>query len=292
MKKVRLAHTDFWGGWDNEIFAWFIEQAGYEVEKVSPHDSPDLLIYSVFGNNHRNFSCKKLFFTGENIRPKMNECDFALSFDFLDDERHYRFPLYTFERWWLAAEGKGQPLLEDINFNSIFKPKDWNIEELYKNKPNFCAFLQSNLNCEFRNEFFRQLGERKRVDSAGVIFNNVGRVYGTTNEKVNLLRSYRFCISFENTKYNGYITEKIIDPMLVQCVPIYWGSDSADFEFNERSFVNVNKMTIEEAVNKVMWYEENPEEYYKMWKEPYMPVETEAFKFSNLINFFKHKVLA
>lgn len=292
MKKIRLAHTDFWGGWDNEIFAWAIEQAGFIVEKVSPYDNPDLLIYSVFGGNHKNFKCKKLFFTGENIRPKMNECDFAISFDFLEDPRHYRFPLYTFERWWLAREGKGQQLLEDITFDSIFTPKNWSIDELYQKKPNFCAFLQSNPNCHIRNEFFHKLSARKRVDSGGVIFNNMDRVYPTTNEKVNLLRSYRFCISFENAKYNGYITEKIIDPMLVQTVPIYWGSDSCEFEFNEKSFINVNKMNVDEAVEKVIWYEENPEEYYKMWKEPFMFNETEPFKFSNFINFFRDKVLA
>lgn len=48
---------------------------------------------------------------------------------------------------------------------------------------------------------------------------------GKVNAKHELLSKYRFCVSYENGRdIPGYITEKIIDPMIAGCVPIYWGA--------------------------------------------------------------------
>ena len=57
-------------------------------------DKPDYLFFSVFGNNHLNYDCKKIFFTGENIAPPLDYCDWSFSFDNIDNNKNYRLPLY------------------------------------------------------------------------------------------------------------------------------------------------------------------------------------------------------
>lgn len=43
-------------------------------------------------------------------------------------------------------------------------------------------------------------------------------------EKLTLLKNYRFCVCFENSYINGYITEKIFSCFSAGCVPIYYGA--------------------------------------------------------------------
>ena len=98
-------------------------------------------------------------------------------------------------------------------------------------------------------------------------------VYGSANEKTNLIRSYRYCISFENTSYNGYLTEKILDPMLVQTVPIYWGSESIETEFNHKSFINLHKMDInnvKQIDEYLIHLDDNQDEYDAIYTQPYI----------------------
>jgi hypothetical protein len=48
------------------------------------------------------------------------------------------------------------------------------------------------------------------------------------NEKLEMLKKFRFCACFENTAVNGYITEKIFTCFAAACVPIYWGAPNVD----------------------------------------------------------------
>lgn len=44
---------------------------------------------------------------------------------------------------------------------------------------------------------------------------------------------FRFSISIENSKARHYFTEKLIHPMLLGCVPIYWGATELPADFDE-----------------------------------------------------------
>ena len=66
-KKLKLAFCDFWGGFevnptgkenfDNVFYRILSEKFDIEIS-----DNPDFLIYSVFGNQHAHYNCKKIFF--------------------------------------------------------------------------------------------------------------------------------------------------------------------------------------------------------------------------------------
>jgi hypothetical protein len=47
--------------------------------------------------------------------------------------------------------------------------------------------------------------------------------YGMTKNKQETLKQYNFALVFENSDYNGYITEKIIHAFMAGTIPLYWG---------------------------------------------------------------------
>jgi hypothetical protein len=67
----------------------------YDV--VFDHDKPDYIIFSVFGSNHLEFpEAIRIFFTGENVHPDFNLCDYSFGYDWLTfGDRHYRAPNYV-----------------------------------------------------------------------------------------------------------------------------------------------------------------------------------------------------
>ncbi len=50
---------------------------------------------------------------------------------------------------------------------------------------------------------------------------------GSVKEKLDIMKDYKFSISFENAKnIPGYISEKIFHSFFASCVPIYWGANN------------------------------------------------------------------
>lgn len=46
---------------------------------------------------------------------------------------------------------------------------------------------------------------------------------GSVKDKIKTFSKYTFAITFENTDYPGYITEKIFDALVAGTIPLYWG---------------------------------------------------------------------
>lgn len=217
-KKIKIDFSDFWVGFDKtDNYFYNLLKEEFEVE-IS--NNPDYLFFSVFGNHHQNYKCKKIFYTGENISPPLNYCDWSFSFDYLDDPRNYRLPHY---------------LLYD-GYYELQRPKV--IDESMVNRK-FCNFVTSNGNCQERNQFVEQLSKYKKVDCGGRWMNNIGYA---VSDKRKFQSEYKFSISFENNAYRpqhpGYTTEKIMEPMTVNSIPIYWGNPLIYKEFNTKSFVS------------------------------------------------------
>jgi hypothetical protein len=47
---------------------------------------------------------------------------------------------------------------------------------------------------------------------------------GTVADKLGLLAGYRFALVFENSRFPGYISEKLFDCLFARCIPIYSGA--------------------------------------------------------------------
>src|SRR5882724_85552 len=105
MKILRLAFTDTFVTADR--FWTSMLSKRYSIIPCNPKDDIDLLIFgdSNFGNKHLQYNCKKLFYTGENVRPNWNECNWAVTFDHINSPKHYRLPLYVLEMHEMVLEG-------------------------------------------------------------------------------------------------------------------------------------------------------------------------------------------
>ena len=246
---VSIAFSDFWRGFsphDNQF-----------TRLLSPHydmrlsDSPDYLIYSCFGKEYRRSRVgTRIYFTGENKRPNFRECDFAFSFDYLDRPEHCRWPLYA---WY----GDPEALVKG--------PVD--AERILAEKTGFCNFVYSNPKCKTRIKFFKKLSKYKRVDSGGRLLNNIG---GPVDDKISFLRKYKFTISFENSSHPGYTTEKIMQPMQAESLPIYWGNPLVHLDFNPRSFVNFfDYGNLNDLVDRVVEIDRDDALYCQYLSEPW-----------------------
>jgi alpha(1,3/1,4) fucosyltransferase len=220
-KTIRINFSDFWHGNSPDEIArrnplYQLLSRRFDLQIC---EDPDFLIYSsrIFGQEFMKHRCVRIFYTGENDRPDFEECDFAFTFDYLDDPRHYRLPLYKFY----------------VNIEELTSPRD--VDAIIRQKTEFCAFLVSNPAATERIDFFHALSRYKKVDSGGKVLNNIG---GRVDDRFAFLKSRKFSISFENSSYPGYSTEKLILPWLQGCVPIYCGNPLIGKEFNTRAFVN------------------------------------------------------
>ena len=229
----------------------------YEVE-VS--DDPEILVYSNGGREFLKYDCLRIFYTGENRRPDFTQCDFSFGFDHSDNPRHYRLPDYA--------------TYEDID--ELVSVKD--VEGIVRRKNAFCEFTYSNPVPQERIRFFRQLSKYKRVDSFGKVLNNTPGIQVVSNRananwpwyRRRFLAPYKFSIAFENESYPGYVTEKILYPMLMNAIPIYWGNPIIEKDFNTKSFINCHEYkNFDEVIERVIEVDRDPVLYRRYLAEPY-----------------------
>jgi hypothetical protein len=249
---LKLYFCDFWPDFqvDNNYF-YHLLSTKYNV--TIDEKDPDLLFFSVdYGktNNrakYTNHRCKKIFYTGESVPANFNsddsieisnfqanysigKADFAFTFDFSDDPRQYRLPLWALHIDWFGKKNYGNPSyllpLDKINDNEFINTP----------KSKFCAFVFSNP-IPMRVEIFNKLSAYKPVHGYGKPFNNWSD--GELN-KYNVISNYKFSICFENKSYPGYYTEKPFHAKTGGTIPIYFSDNKISKDMNENAFINYN----------------------------------------------------
>lgn len=230
---LRIGFYDFWPEF-NKARNFFTEILSSRFALTVADDDVDLAVASVFGTRHHSVRARRrLFFTGECRRPPLDAFDMAVSFDYLDDPRHYRLPLYVMHAYDHVREGATphycRPLLP---------PPVPSREEFAALK--FCAFLYKNPHPPRRNAFFHALHARRPVDGLGWHLNNTGVVVkpGWT-AKIRVLARYRFVFAFENESYPGYVSEKPLDGFQAGAVPLYWGCPQATREIDPAAMIDL-----------------------------------------------------
>jgi hypothetical protein len=253
MKEININFVDFWPGFDktNNYFYNLLVQK----YKVCIVENPDILFYSCYNNEYLKYSCTRIFYTAENIRPDFLACDFAFSFDYNNRKNHFRLPLYSMYIELLGRLDK----LETI-------PTREEARNIWKAKSKFCCIVVSNPDSPKRLEFFKTLSKVKPVDSGGSVLNNVG---GRVPDKAAFIKDYKFVISFENSQFEGYTTEKIMEPIHEDCIPIYWGNSLVDKDFNAKRFIDYNKFVSEkELIARLLEIDQNEELAIDMLLQP------------------------
>lgn len=249
LKTLKLNFGYFWPSFNNyDNYFTSLLSKRYHIE-IS--DDPDFYIFThPYYNGKKdylNYKCHKIFFGFENVRADWDACDYVFDPDYSDNPRHKRYP------FWCGYDIKKLTLSKDV--------------EQFKKKEKFCCMVVSNPNAKERIDFFYQLSEYKKVDSGGKYLNNIDLI---VENKKEFIKDYKFVISFENSSHPGYTTEKLIEPMLVDSIPIYWGNPAAGNDFNTKSFVNVNDFrTFEDAIKYIIELDQNEEKYLEMAAQPW-----------------------
>ncbi len=264
--EIKIKFVDFWRDFDN-CHNYFVDILSKKYDVILS-DEPDYLMYATCGYEHLKYdNCVKIQFIGEHLVPDFNVCDYAIGFDIMEfGDRYLRLPLYVFYG------------IEKLNLPKIVIP------EVVLNRK-FCSFVVSNTDAApERTRFFHLLSEYKQVDSGGKVENNIG---GPVDNKLEFIKGYKFNIAFENAIHNGYTTEKLLEPMLVNSLPIYWGNKQAKLDFNPNSFIHAANFTsLEALVEYIVQLDKNEEQYLSILSEPWLNNDNYLNWKERLLEFF------
>ena len=251
-RTIRVAFADQKRGFnpqENE----YTELLRKHYDLIITDQDPEYLIYSVFGTDHLNYDCVRIFYTGECLTPDFNECDYAAGFDRIEfGDRYIRFPYYLYhgyEKEYLSLKERPVYTMDDV-----------------KAKEGFCSFVVSNCFAQDkRAELFHKISEYKEVASGGRYLNNIG---GAVKDKLAFTRKYKFAIACENACYRGYTTEKIVDAFAAGAVPIYFGDPDAVKDFNPKAFIHcADYKDFDAVLEKVKELDQDDEKYLAMLNE-------------------------
>jgi hypothetical protein len=249
-----------------------------ESVNITSPENADIIFYSCFGDSHKNFNTKKIFFTGENLRPNFNDCDLSLSFDFDDyNNKNIRLPLWYLYIDWFNVKSYNNPEwlipVEYLSGDNEFTKKD---------KNQFCSTVFSS---PYDNRFnmVNLLNNYKQVDCYGKIHNN--KLPDGEKYKMDVISNYKFNICFENSIYPGYFTEKLLHAKIAGCIPIYYSDKSYSEDFNKKCCINLIDFENEyELIEYIKLIDNDTYLYNKIISEP-------LFKITPSLDMIKNKLI-
>lgn len=254
MKKTIRIHCIDDGPWYSNGLPNYVNWVQNKYNFILDPVNPEIVFYSCYGTEFLKFNnCIRVFYTGENVRPDFNFCDYAIAYDRMSfGERYIR---------------KG---------NYVCKPPlDSNIDYA---KRKFCNFIYSNDNsgsgAKLRIDFCKFLSRYKRIDCPGRVLNNMSNAISPrqgnfAEGKLKFIADYKFTLAWENSFYPGYITEKLIHPFMANSIPIYMGDPDVEIDFNPKAFINCNKFkTWDDIVEYIIYLDNNDKEYLSMLSQP------------------------
>jgi hypothetical protein len=244
---------------------------------VEHSNDPDYVFYYERDSEHLKYpKAIRIFYTGENIHPDFNICDYAISFDRLEfGDRHFRLPLYMVATLYNKEDIE---IAGDLTFENI---SPMTINELHAKK-GFCSFGYSNYLADpRRKELFDAISTYKRVNACGEYLNNMD---GWTTRRLSFKREHKFSIACENSSRIGYLTEKLPVGFAARTIPIYYGDPAVGLEFNTKRFINAHDFpSLAAVVERVKEIDQNDDLYLQIVNEP---VLAEGFHYADTLSAF------
>jgi hypothetical protein len=266
---LKLKFIDQWPGWPGrDSFLYRLISQDYDIDDSG---SPDYVLSAGNGYEHLKYDCIKILWTGENIVPDFNCFDYCMGFDHIEfDDRYARIPHFVLYKEFASLGNELK--LEDTS--SLLKR-------------DFCSFVVSNgTGSPLREKFFYRLSKYKPVASGGRYLNNVG---GPVPNKLEFCAKYKFNIAFENSVSPGYCTEKVMQPLTVHSVPIYYGSPTVEEDFNLNCMVLVkDESDMERAVEEIIYLDTHDDAYLEKILCPCLAQKSPEFYYRRMKLFLQH----
>lgn len=215
-----LKSRDFFERYPKTSFAFFSTLGSVELLRV------DEMLHPFCRNR------KRVFFTGENVHYPFfkdyehnlldhSSIDLSLGFDYMDDSRYLRFPIWILEMF--PPESNTDDIKRICDQLSLQKFED--------RRDRFCALVAGTStmlgteSLEMRKQIVEKLTSIGHVDCAGKLLRNTEELQEKFHDdKAEFLKLYKFFICPENISIQGYVTEKVFHAIGSGCVPIYNGS--------------------------------------------------------------------
>ncbi len=213
--------------------------------------NPDYLIYNCFNEEDRNPKYAKairIAIYTENIFPDLNYADYIIGhyhINYLD--RYFKYSIFLWQ-----------------NIREIIKRRNEIINNPIRNK--FCAAVISNCRATFRMSFIKELNKYKKVVLEGKCKNQ--NRSKTIKNKIEFLSNYKFSIAMENSKGDGYISEKIVDSFKAGTIPIYYGDYILDEFINPKTYILIKgKNDIKNKIEYIKKIDNDDQLYLSIMKE-------------------------
>lgn len=298
-KRYVIAFSDMWEGFHYQRNTLMdalqhryqeVEFVGVDYKSYHGAEKISVLMVGLFGEDWKcaPATLPKIQLNGENWNlPEDPSIHLFLSNSRKEDQAHMRFPTWMWFIDWYTSSTElpsSQQVDNPIRLPLSFATTAYPIS--FHNRPEFCAFVVSNPTCKMRNETFEALSRYKKVNSGGSLYNNIGGLLSLTYpgggggdlSKHAFFARHRFALSFENSKAHGYVTEKLLHAKMAGCLPIYWGDETVDEDFDSSSFLSCSHLqSAEQVVEEIKELERQPMKCEEMASKPLLD-ETRVMK--------------
>ena len=207
--------------------------------------------------------------------PNYDHCDFSISSCKFDHPQNIRIPL-----WALYIDWFGRPYNPNRNQAFLVSPEKLVEPKTYQPKEKFCSILTNNgqgLRGSIYPYFIQYFIDKGLlVESRGNYLRNMESIQvgagGDEKVKLEYIKNFKFHLCFDNSQFDGWITEKLIHPLYEGVVPIYWGCPDVIEEFNNDAFIHVRDFSnAEEVCDKVLEIYRNPDMFKDIQSQPTFP---------------------
>lgn len=155
-------------------------------------------------------------------------------------------------------------------------------------RQHFCAYMYS-YDAPHRIKYFKLLNDYKMVHGIGKSCNNISITKNNDDgtyldEAIKIYTNYKFVLALENLFQEGYFTEKIINPLIANSIPIYWGTPDVFNYINKKRVIYMQDFkSDDDLLKRIILLDNSEEEYNKILSEPiFIDHKKPEFIFSEL----------
>ena len=295
-KSIRVCFTNFWPDLKLKDINYFLNVFinNHTHFRIIKHYKPHVQFFSIFGDIKelkRSKTQIKIFYTGENINQPsllqyqgncLDSVDLSLGFDYMDTVNYLRHPLWLL---YFFTPNNSKDEIKDIldNFNKKYE------------KSKFCSLISRHDNYGLRTKMYNDISNIGTIDCPGKLLHNDDTLQNIfNNNKLLYLQQYKFNICPENTKSEGYVTEKIFECLYSGCIPIYSGWSKNP----EPDIINPNIILIydefdsqnnKSVFNEIKKLHENDRLYRSFTDQPFF-CDTAVDKIHDFLSNFNEKM--
>lgn len=220
-----------------------------------------------FRSEYRTTAKKRIWYTGENLRPPIGFFDGTMSFNPSDkDSGNVFFPFWMQKINWFSNQDKNPqfPRPAELTASRVPQKRDIDI-------------------CTFSSKFEPGRERIVRALPKNIRFVGFGRQYSNlVDSKHDTSTKFGLQLCSENDLYPNYVTEKLIESWQARSVPIWAGIDQMNL-FNKKAFIDVTYLNSQQITQRLANL--NKEELIYIQSQPIL---NEVPKIDDVIDFLKN----